>query len=163
VIHRDQNGYTRHYVGASNGGARPRRNPGGPTYLYHGRRFAPFRAAPYHWPRGQGHRRFHRHERFPRIFLIPEYFIDDYADYDLGPPPADAQWVRYGDDLILVDLDTGDILEVVAGAFADEGPGEDVAAPPDDGSPDEGPPPDGASPPPDDSAPPDGVADLGPS
>jgi Ni/Co efflux regulator RcnB len=153
IIHRDQNGYTRHYVGSGGGalGGRPRRDPRGPAYLYHGRPYAPFRMARYHWPQGESYHRFHRHERFPRIFLISEYFIDNYTDYDLGAPPGNAQWVRYGDDLVLVDLDTGDILNVVTGAFldSDDGTGEpspeDGSPPPDGGPQDIGPPLDGAT------------------
>ena len=137
VIHRSPDGgYTRHLIGAT--GAKPNRDAHGPAYLYHGRRYAPVRGGPYRWPPGQAYRLFHRHERFPRVFLIPEYFIDNYDDYDLGPPPDNAQWVRYGDDLVLVDLDTGDILNVVPGAFVEGTPAEpapDDSAPPADGAP----------------------------
>ncbi|HEY2179405.1 MAG TPA: RcnB family protein [Caulobacteraceae bacterium] len=160
MIHRGENGYSRHYVGASSAaalGSRPRRKAGGPTYLYHGRRYAPIWAPRYHWPRGHPYHRFHRHDRFPRIFLIPEYFIDDYDDYGVAPPPVDAQWVRYGEDLVLVDLDSGDILNVITGFFAesadDTAAPEDEGPPPDDAAaPDEAPAADAAPPPPDDSA-----------
>ena len=112
IIHRSDNGYTRHYVGE---GGPPKRDEHGAAYLYHGRSYAPFRVGRYHWPKGETYHRYHRHERLPRIFLIPEYFIDNYDDYEVAAPPANAQWVRYGDDLVLVDVDTGDILNVVSG------------------------------------------------
>ncbi|HXU99182.1 MAG TPA: RcnB family protein [Caulobacteraceae bacterium] len=141
MIHRDANGFTRHYVGAGLSGGRARRNPGGPMYLYHGARHTPFWAAPYRWPKGEHPRHFHRHDRFPVIFLIPEYFVDDYDDFDLSAPPSNAQWVRYGDDLVLVDVDTGEILQVVEGVFTEQpddavtpedvGPADDGSTPPD--------------------------------
>jgi Ni/Co efflux regulator RcnB len=138
--------YARHYGGGENGAPRLGRNPRGPAYVYHGRTYAPVVAGRYRWPRGYGYHRFHRHERFPRVFLIPDYFIADYYDYGLAQPPPDAQWVRYGDDLVLVDLDTDEILDTIPGFFADEGDGGD-AGPPDYG--DQGPPPDEGPPPPD--------------
>lgn len=54
----------------------------------------------------------------PRAFFAPEFFVTDYAYYNLTPPPADFQWVRNGDDALLVNLDTGMVVNVVYGAFA---------------------------------------------
>jgi hypothetical protein len=70
----------------------------------------------------------------PSVFWNPDYYITDYALYDLAPPPPDFEWIRYGPDLLLINVQTGQIAQSIPGAF-DEG-----APPPDSGY---GPPPDG--------------------
>jgi Ni/Co efflux regulator RcnB len=41
----------------------------------------------------------------------------DWADLGLPPPPPGDQWVRYGPDLLLVDVSTGQIVDVIYDAF----------------------------------------------
>jgi Ni/Co efflux regulator RcnB len=53
----------------------------------------------------------------PPLFLTAPYFYDNYAALGLGPPPAGYRWVRYGPDLLLVNIATGRIADVVDGAF----------------------------------------------
>lgn len=53
----------------------------------------------------------------PPIFLAAPYFYDGYATLGLGPPPAGYRWVRYGPDLLLVNVNTGRIADVVDGVF----------------------------------------------
>ena len=33
------------------------------------------------------------------------------------PPPPDAVWVRYGDDALLIDRYTGEVIQVEYGVF----------------------------------------------
>jgi Ni/Co efflux regulator RcnB len=63
----------------------------------------------HHWGYGQF---------LPRAWLVPAAFVADYAAYDLAAPPADFEWVRNGPDALLVNLDTGMVVQVVPGAFA---------------------------------------------
>jgi Ni/Co efflux regulator RcnB len=129
-------------------------------FSYQGRSFAAVRAAPYRYPRGYGYRAYHAHERFPLALLIAPYFITDFALYNLPAPEPDLQWVRYGPDALLVNQDTGEVVDVAYGVFeedpgyaSDAGPGDYGAPgypPPDDG----GPPPDDGGPPPDGGYPP---------
>jgi hypothetical protein len=75
----------------------------------------PIGPGPY-WPAG-----FHRWgygEYLPRALLAPAAYVVDYASYELGAPPADCEWVRNGPDALLVNLDTGMVIQVVPGAFA---------------------------------------------
>jgi Ni/Co efflux regulator RcnB len=51
------------------------------------------------------------------VFLASTYFYDNYAALGLGPPPPSYRWVRYGPDLLLVNVATGRIVDVVDGAF----------------------------------------------
>lgn len=54
----------------------------------------------------------------PAAWLVPDRFIVDFADFGLAPPPADFEWVRNGPDALLVNLDTGMVVQVVPNAFA---------------------------------------------
>jgi Ni/Co efflux regulator RcnB len=53
----------------------------------------------------------------PPVFLSAPYFYDGYATLGLAPPPGGYQWVRYGPDLLLVNVHTGRIADVVDGVF----------------------------------------------
>jgi Ni/Co efflux regulator RcnB len=53
----------------------------------------------------------------PPIFLTAPYFYDGYATLGLSPPPAGYRWVRYGPDVILVNVSTGRVADVVDGVF----------------------------------------------
>lgn len=56
-------------------------------------------------------------ERLPRAFFAPEFVITDYAAYDLMAPWDGYEWVRYGDDALLIDVDTGEVIRVEYGLF----------------------------------------------
>ncbi|HEY6456870.1 MAG TPA: RcnB family protein [Steroidobacteraceae bacterium] len=53
----------------------------------------------------------------PPVFLTAPYYYDGYASLGLAPPPAGYQWVRYGPDLLLVNIRSGRIADVVDGVF----------------------------------------------
>ena len=71
----------------------------------------------YHPPRGWFRHRWHFGERLPRTFFIRDYWIDDFWDFGLIEPPPGYVWVRVGDDALLVDEFTGEVVEVVYGVF----------------------------------------------
>ncbi len=56
-------------------------------------------------------------ERLPRAFFAPEFFIVDFAAYGLLAPWDGYEWVRYGDDALLIDVDTGEVIRVEYGLF----------------------------------------------
>lgn len=97
----------------------PHGGPGGPhpQFSYHGRSFAPVHIAPFIYPPGWAYRPWAVGAILPPIFLAPQYYYPDWAALGLDPPPPGAQWVRYGPDLLLVDVNTGQVLEVVPGVF----------------------------------------------
>jgi hypothetical protein len=126
----------------------PLRARNGGFYSYGGRRYARFSAGVYGWPNGYGYRPYSVGAYLPSVFWNPDYYITDYALYGLAPPPPDLQWIRYGPDLLLINVETGQVMQSIPGAF-DEG-----APPPDsgDGAPPDGQygqPPGGYPPPPD--------------
>ena len=53
----------------------------------------------------------------PVAFWARDYWLTDFNEYDLPPPPFGAVWVRVGDDALLIDQDSGEIIEVDYGVF----------------------------------------------
>jgi Nickel/cobalt transporter regulator len=97
--------------------------PGGPPgareqFVFRGRPFHPIPfARRYVYPAGWGYRRWEVGAFLPPLFLVPDYY---YADYDaLGLPPPDPgfQWVQYGPDLLLVNVATGEVVDVAYDVF----------------------------------------------
>jgi Ni/Co efflux regulator RcnB len=93
--------------------------PGGPPgrFLYHGRPFNPVHLAPFVYPRGWAYRRWAIGAVLPPLFLAPAYYYGGWAALGLPPPQPGFQWVRYGPDLLLVDVTTGQVVDTVYGAF----------------------------------------------
>ncbi len=68
-------------------------------------------------PRGWYYRRWVFGDFFPTFFWTSQYRIYDYWMFGLPIPPYGYVWVRYGDDAVLVNEWTGQILQVVYGLF----------------------------------------------
>lgn len=101
-------------------GPRPgyvRPGPVGHQFTYRGHQFNRVHIAPFVYPPGWGYRRWGIGMVFPPLFLTPAYFYADWMALGLTPPPPGCQWVRYGPDLVLVNVATGQVLDVVYGAF----------------------------------------------
>jgi hypothetical protein len=104
----------------------PGARPGGPRPHYSPRLF-PHNFAPrarYHWSRGTWsgpsgfyYRRWAYGQILPQGWFDPQWYIDDYWDYDLPVPPDGYAWVRNGPDALLVDVSNGMIVETVYGLF----------------------------------------------
>jgi len=95
----------------------PHRSSSGRVFDYHGHAYGRFAVARYHWPHGYGYHRYAIGYRLPRAYWLPDYFITDYVDYGLDPPPDDFEWIRYGPDILLINQDTGEIAQVIYGVF----------------------------------------------
>ena len=65
--------------------------------------------APY---RGWVYRPLNRGYVLRPVFWGPAYVID-YGVYRLAAPRANERWIRYGDDLVLVNIRTGRVIEVI--------------------------------------------------
>ena len=76
-----------------------------------------FHAPTYQQPRGWYAHRWTFGETLPALFWARDYWLTDYMDYALPPPPYGATWVRYGDDALLIDEDSGEIITVEYGVF----------------------------------------------
>jgi Ni/Co efflux regulator RcnB len=100
------------------GGPHPVGGPGpGPRFTYHGHPFNRVHLAPCMYPSGWAYRRWAVGVALPALFLAPAYFYADWAGLGLDPPPPGFQWVRYGPDLLLVDVNTGQVADAVYGVF----------------------------------------------
>jgi Ni/Co efflux regulator RcnB len=62
-----------------------------------------------HWAYGQ---------ILPRAYWAPQYHLADYWLFGLEVPPPGCEWVRDDDDALLVDVTTGEIMQVEYGVFA---------------------------------------------
>lgn len=66
--------------------------------------------------RGWNYRRVNRGYVLRPVFWGPRYVID-YRYYHLRAPYGYQRWIRYGDDLLLVDIRNGRVLEVLYGRY----------------------------------------------
>lgn len=64
-----------------------------------------------------GYRRFTIGYRIDSFLFAPQYWISDPYTYRLPPPWGPYRWVRYYDDALLVDVDTGQVVDVIYGIF----------------------------------------------
>lgn len=55
--------------------------------------------------------------RLPSIYYGPQYYVTDYRHYGLRYPGRHLRWIRYGGDLLLVDVRRGIVVQVIPGRF----------------------------------------------
>jgi Ni/Co efflux regulator RcnB len=70
-----------------------------------------YRWGAYSRPPGWSYRRWGYGQILPRAYWKRNYWIDSYWSFGLATPPWGYEWVRYGDDAILVDVRSGEILQ----------------------------------------------------
>lgn len=92
---------------------RPRAN----QWYWRGRWVNRIRGPRFVWPRGYHYRHWSIGYRLPAAFLATQFFFDDVVSLGLQPPPPGFRWVRFGPDLFLVDMRTGDIVDAAYGVF----------------------------------------------
>ena len=71
--------------------------------------------APYGWD--YGYRRFSIGFSLSEILYSQDYWIDDAEYYRLPPAYGPYRWVRYYNDALLVDIDTGEVVDTVYDIF----------------------------------------------
>jgi Ni/Co efflux regulator RcnB len=77
-----------------------------------------YHIGPYRRPPGWSAHRWGYGEILPRAYWAPQYLIGDYWLFGLEVPPVNYEWVRDGNDALLIDTNTGAILQVEYGVFA---------------------------------------------
>jgi Nickel/cobalt transporter regulator len=87
-------------------------------FVYRGRPIARVHVAPFRYPRGFAYRRWAVGGVLPAIFLTQAYFYTDWGALGLPPPDPGFKWVRYGPDLLLVNVSTGQVADVIYGVFS---------------------------------------------
>ncbi|HEY1427475.1 MAG TPA: RcnB family protein [Caulobacteraceae bacterium] len=93
------------------------RRPTSSNWFWHGRSMRRFRAPAFAWPSGWTYRRWVVGSTLPRLFLANTFFWNDWWSLGLPGPPPGFAWVRFGPDLLLVNLTTGRIVDVAYGVF----------------------------------------------
>lgn len=76
-----------------------------------------FNAGVYRHPQGYVSRHWGFGERLPTAYFARDYWLTDYLEYALFAPPEGLVWVRVGDDALLIDEYSGEIVEVEYGVF----------------------------------------------
>lgn len=84
------------------------------VHVYHGNRV---HAGRYAWPHGYAYGRRAVGYIMPRPFLASTYYYSGWRALGLAAPLAGHQWVRYGEDLLLVQVATGRVVDVRYGVF----------------------------------------------
>lgn len=93
---------------------------GGARFSFHGHDFARVHTRPFIYPHGWEYRQWAVGAMLPPLFLTPDYYYPEWAQLGLEPPPPGCQWVRYGPDLLLVDVNTGQVVDTAYGVFYDD-------------------------------------------
>jgi Ni/Co efflux regulator RcnB len=76
-----------------------------------------FRSGRYNAPRGYQQRHWGYGERLPSEYFVRDYWISNFLMFGLFAPPSDLIWVRVGDDALLIDRYSGEIVQVRYGVF----------------------------------------------
>lgn len=76
-----------------------------------------FRVGVYRAPPGYHYHRWHHGDRLPRAYFARHYWLPNFVIYGLFAPPPGLMWVRYGPDALLIDIYTGEIVQVRYNVF----------------------------------------------
>jgi Ni/Co efflux regulator RcnB len=92
----------------------------GRVFSYHGRSFNVIRRPAFVYPRGFEYRRWGVGQLFPGVLLAAPFFFLEYEALGLRPPPPGYRWVRYGPDMLLVDMRSRRVVDVAYDVFDEE-------------------------------------------
>jgi Ni/Co efflux regulator RcnB len=51
--------------------------------------------------------------QLPQSFFGSRYYVSNYTAYQVRAPGRNQRWIRYGDDLLLVNIRSGRVLQVL--------------------------------------------------
>lgn len=71
----------------------------------------------YHGPADYAYHRWSYGDNLPREYWAQDYWITNFLNFGLDAPPDGYVWVQYGNDALLIDEDTGEVVEVEYGIF----------------------------------------------
>jgi Ni/Co efflux regulator RcnB len=75
-----------------------------------------YRGGSWNAPRGYNYRRIAVGHRFQPVFYGQRYWVDPYR-YHLRPVGMGQRWVRYGNDVVLINTRTGRVVDINYGFF----------------------------------------------
>jgi Ni/Co efflux regulator RcnB len=68
-------------------------------------------------PAGWYQKRWTYGERLPSAWFGASYYVSDFLTLGLTAPPSGYQWIRVGNDVVLVDISTGEIVQTDYDAY----------------------------------------------
>ncbi|HEY5336671.1 MAG TPA: RcnB family protein, partial [Rhizomicrobium sp.] len=74
-------------------------------------------AAAFQAPSGYTYTRLKVGDHVPPPLLAGNVSLSDYQSYALDEPPAGLSWIRNGQDALLIDAKTGEIVQADYGVF----------------------------------------------
>lgn len=77
-----------------------------------------FNAGVYVGPTGYVYSRYTVGQRAPAMFLGGHYTLSKFSSYGLESPPDGLTWIRVGDDALLIDGNTGEVVQADYGLFS---------------------------------------------
>jgi hypothetical protein len=98
-------------------GMRPPPRPNRPQFSWRGRHYNPIAGPMFRYPPGYAYRRWSVGVVLPSLFLNTTYYYDDWRGLGIGAPPPGRRWVRYGPDLLLVNIHSRRVEDVIYGVF----------------------------------------------
>ena len=76
-----------------------------------------YRDGAYNPPSGYQARHWGHGDRLPDGYYARNYWIGNFVAFGLFAPPSDLVWVRVGDDALLVNQESGEVVQVEYGVF----------------------------------------------
>ena len=70
----------------------------------------------YYYPRGYSRGYWNIGVRLPRAYYAPNYYVN-YSTYGLAAPPYGCYWVRIDSDVLLIEIATGEVVDILYGFF----------------------------------------------
>jgi len=87
------------------------------AYQHNFRAARSYHVGPYHRPTGWVAHTWGYGAILPRAYRTSQYLLADYWLFALEVPPGGYEWVRDGADALLINVDSGEILQVEYGVF----------------------------------------------
>ncbi len=91
--------------------------PRGNQFWHRGRYYSRIRGPAFAYPPGYQYRRWSIGVRLPPVLIAPSFYYTGWAALGLQQPLPGYSWVRFGPDLLLVNLTTYEVEDVVYGVF----------------------------------------------
>lgn len=87
------------------------------TYQHNYQAARKFKIGAYRRPPGFVARHWGYGDRLPHAYWAPQYILADYWLFALEVPPSGYEWVRVDGDALMIDINTGEVLQTEYGAF----------------------------------------------
>ncbi len=84
---------------------------------YRAKHRSTYQRGDYQAPRGQRYRPVSVGYRFQPAFYHNRYWVSNYSTYRLPNPGYGHRWIRYGNDVVLIDVRSGRVLRVLSDFF----------------------------------------------